>query len=37
VFAPEIARHARGQCAARNRKPFLPLPDRMPTSEQDWI
>jgi NADH:ubiquinone oxidoreductase subunit F (NADH-binding) len=37
VFAPEIDRHARGQCAATNRKPFLPLPDRMPTSEQDWI
>jgi NADH:ubiquinone oxidoreductase subunit F (NADH-binding) len=42
VFAPEIARHARGQCSAANhgatnRKPFLPLPDRMPTSEQDWI
>jgi NADH:ubiquinone oxidoreductase subunit F (NADH-binding) len=37
VFAPEIARHARGQCAATSRKPFLPLPDRMPTSEQDWI
>ena len=37
VFAPEIDRHARGQCAAANRKPFLPLPDRMPTSEQDWI
>jgi NADH:ubiquinone oxidoreductase subunit F (NADH-binding) len=41
VFAPEIARHARGQCSATNhgatsRKPFLPLPDGMPTSEQDW-
>jgi NADH:ubiquinone oxidoreductase subunit F (NADH-binding) len=37
TFAPEIDRHARGQCAATNRKPFLPLPDRTPTSEQDWI
>jgi NADH:ubiquinone oxidoreductase subunit F (NADH-binding) len=37
VFAAEIDRHARGQCAATNRQPFLPLPDRMPTSEQDWI
>ncbi|HEU5391868.1 MAG TPA: NADH-ubiquinone oxidoreductase-F iron-sulfur binding region domain-containing protein [Streptosporangiaceae bacterium] len=37
VFAPEIARHARGQCLATNRMPFLPLPDRMPTSEEDWI
>ena len=37
VFAPEIDRHGRGQCAATNRKPFLPLPDRMPTREEDWI
>ncbi len=42
VFAPEIDRHARGQCSAPNhgatdRTPFLPLPDRRPTSEQDWI
>ncbi len=37
VFAPEIARHARGQCSATNRKPFLPLPDGLPTSEDDWI
>ncbi len=37
VFGPEIDRHARGQCAATDKKPFLPLPDRMPTSEQDWI
>ena len=36
VFAPEIARHARGQCSATNRKPYLPLPDGMPTSEDDW-
>jgi NADH:ubiquinone oxidoreductase subunit F (NADH-binding) len=37
VFAPEIDRHARGQCAATSRKPFLPIPDHRPTSEQDWI
>jgi NADH:ubiquinone oxidoreductase subunit F (NADH-binding) len=37
VFAPEIDRHARGQCAATSREPFLPLPDRAPASEQDWI
>ena len=37
VFAPEIDRHARGQCSARSKKHFLPLPDRTPTSEQDWI
>jgi len=37
VFAAEIDRHAKGHCSARNKTPFLPLPDRMPTSEQDWI
>jgi NADH:ubiquinone oxidoreductase subunit F (NADH-binding) len=37
VFAPEIARHARGHCSATNRTPFLPLPDRMPLTEDDWI
>jgi hypothetical protein len=36
TFAPEIDRHARGQCSATNRTPFLPLPDGMPTSEDDW-
>ena len=41
VFEPEIARHARGQCSATNygaanRRPFLPLPQGMPTSEEDW-
>ncbi|MBV9208752.1 MAG: NADH-quinone oxidoreductase subunit E [Actinobacteria bacterium] len=41
VFEPEIARHARGQCSAMNhgatnRRPFLPLPQGMPTSEEDW-
>jgi NADH:ubiquinone oxidoreductase subunit F (NADH-binding) len=37
VFAPEINVHARGHCSAANRAPFLPLPDGMPTTEQDWI
>ncbi len=37
VFAPELARHRRGQCSATDRRPFLPLPDRMPTTEEDWI
>jgi NADH:ubiquinone oxidoreductase subunit F (NADH-binding) len=37
VFAPEIALHARGHCSATNRAPFLPLPDRMPLTEDDWI
>ena len=36
VFAPEINLHARGQCSATNRRPFLPLPDGIPTSEDDW-
>jgi NADH:ubiquinone oxidoreductase subunit F (NADH-binding) len=37
VFAPEIARHARGHCSASNSKPFLPLPAAMPSTEDDWI
>jgi len=39
VFAPEIRLHAQGHCSAAhhaNRRPFLPLPDGMPTSEEDW-
>jgi NADH:ubiquinone oxidoreductase subunit F (NADH-binding) len=36
TFAPEIARHARGQCSATNRRPFLPLPAGRPTREEDW-
>jgi NADH:ubiquinone oxidoreductase subunit F (NADH-binding) len=46
VFEPEIRRHARGQCSASNhgavnhgatdRTPFLPLPDGLPTREEDW-
>ena len=36
VFSSEISLHARGQCSATNRKPFLPLPGGMPTSEDDW-
>src|SRR5450631_679617 len=31
VFAPEINLHARGQCSATSRRPFLPLPDGIPT------
>jgi len=37
VFEPELARHERGQCLARNHSPFLPLPDSIPTHEDDWI
>src|SRR5580658_7436784 len=36
VFAPELSRHEKGHCSATNRRPFLPLPDAMPTSEDDW-
>ena len=36
VFAPEISLHARGQCSATSRRPFLPLPDGIPTREEDW-
>jgi NADH:ubiquinone oxidoreductase subunit F (NADH-binding) len=37
VFAPEISLHARGHCSATNRTPFLPLPDHIPLTEDDWI
>ena len=37
VFAPELIRHEKGQCTATNRRPFLPLPNGIPTSEDDWI
>jgi len=36
VFAPELSRHEKGQCSATSRRPFLPLPDGVPTSEDDW-
>jgi NADH:ubiquinone oxidoreductase subunit F (NADH-binding) len=36
VFLAEISLHARGQCSATNRAPFLPLPDDMPMTEDDW-
>ncbi len=37
VFAPEIALHAHGHCSATNRTAFFPLPDGVPTTEDDWI
>jgi NADH:ubiquinone oxidoreductase subunit F (NADH-binding) len=37
VFGPEISLHATGHCSATNRRPFLPLPDGMPTTDDDWI
>jgi len=36
TFEPEIRRHARGQCSATDRRPYLPLPDGLPTREEDW-
>jgi NADH:ubiquinone oxidoreductase subunit F (NADH-binding) len=36
VFAAEISLHGRGHCSATSRTPFLPLPDRMPLTEDDW-
>ncbi len=37
VFAQEIALHGRGHCSATGRAPFLPLPNAMPSTEDDWI
>jgi len=37
VFAQELSRHERGRCSATSRRPFLPLPDGIPTTEDDWI
>jgi NADH:ubiquinone oxidoreductase subunit F (NADH-binding) len=36
VFEPEFRLHERGRCSAVNRQPFLPLPDGIPTNEDDW-
>jgi len=36
VFEPEFRLHERGHCLAVNRRPFLPLPNDIPTSEDDW-
>jgi NADH:ubiquinone oxidoreductase subunit F (NADH-binding) len=35
VFGPEIGRHARGQCSATDRRPFLPVPAAA-AAEADW-
>jgi NADH:ubiquinone oxidoreductase subunit F (NADH-binding) len=37
AFAPELSRHAGGQCSAPGSRPFLPLPDGMPAAEDDWM
>jgi len=36
VFEPELALHERGHCTGVNRRAFLPLPDGVPTHEDDW-
>jgi NADH:ubiquinone oxidoreductase subunit F (NADH-binding) len=36
VFASELSWHEKGRCSATSRRPFLPLPDGIPTSEDDW-
>jgi hypothetical protein len=35
VFRAEVADHARGQCRATDRAPFLPVP-APPATEADW-
>jgi NADH:ubiquinone oxidoreductase subunit F (NADH-binding) len=36
VFELEFRLHERGRCSAVNHRPFLPLPDGIPTNEDDW-
>ena len=36
VFEPEFRLHERGHCQAVSRRPFLPLPNGIPTNEDDW-
>ena len=36
AFSKEISLHARGHCSATSRNPFLPMPDVIPTTEEDW-
>ena len=36
TFGDELKRHARGACSATNRRPFLPVPDTAPASDEDW-
>jgi NADH:ubiquinone oxidoreductase subunit F (NADH-binding) len=37
VFAGELRLHAKGQCSATSREPFLPLPSGMPSTKEDWL
>lgn len=36
VFAEEIARHQQGHCSASSNVAFLPVPNTIPTSDDDW-
>jgi NADH:ubiquinone oxidoreductase subunit F (NADH-binding) len=36
VFSEELSNHARNQCTGTSTQPFLPLPDTMPTTEDEW-
>jgi len=36
VFAAEFRRHERRQCSAGTGRPFLPLPNQVPVSDEDW-
>jgi NADH:ubiquinone oxidoreductase subunit F (NADH-binding) len=37
AFADEITLHQAGYCTATNTEPFLPVPDRAPIEESDWM
>jgi NADH:ubiquinone oxidoreductase subunit F (NADH-binding) len=36
TFAGELVLHEKGQCSARNHAPFLPVPDAVPATEEEW-
>jgi NADH:ubiquinone oxidoreductase subunit F (NADH-binding) len=37
TFAAEIGLHQRGRCSATDTRPFLPVPQHIARSENDWI
>ncbi len=37
AFGAELDRHDRGQCAAPDAPPFLPVPQRVARTEEDWL
>jgi NADH:ubiquinone oxidoreductase subunit F (NADH-binding) len=37
AFGPEFRRHEHGQCSAVNHRPFLPVPNMVPSNDDDWI